>query len=316
MHRPASLAAVAALALGACAQESKPAARPETEWEFVPPQEPPPMSHDPIGPPSFLDDAGIVRAPCGDGDDAPRFRMLSAAAQNDVLLGSCGELAWRDAETGALYFADGATEPRKVADGGRPLWLAGEQLLYAGAEGVVLEADGEAKNGWQVSGVVRSGKVPFGDSFWTCSLERGLERLDDEGVTALSADFLHTEYGEGCLAIDVAASGAIAYPTHDHRIGVVDPGTGEKRVLDHPFFPQGTTDADGQARMDVVRVAPDAAFVLHDKRWLETSGDAVGPVGEGELTVVREGPAFRVPGTLGDGWGYGGVATGWSWYGP
>lgn len=318
MFRPASLAAIAVFALGACTSGHTPEREPDRQ--FHPPDELPPdelpETNDPIGPTSPpVGNAGIARTQCGYGTTP--FRMLSAAARDDAFLGSCGELAWRDAETGALYLAGSTAEPRKVADAGWPLWLAGDQLLYAGSEGVVLEAGGEAKHTWQVSGLYRAGKVPGREAFWTCSLERGLERLDDEGVTALSPDFLHTEYDEGCLSIDVAATGAIAYATQDHRLGLVDPATGEKQVLDHPFFPQESTDADGEYRLDLVRLSPDAALVLHEKRWLASSGDAIYPTGEGEVTVVPADGSqpLRLSGTLGDGWSFGGTA-GWFWYGP
>ncbi|HEY0838774.1 MAG TPA: hypothetical protein VGD74_01175 [Vulgatibacter sp.] len=290
MFRPSVLGFAACFALHACSPP---------EREGLPPDD----RRIEIG------DPGIERSGCPAGNDGPAFRRIAKEVERrDVRVGNCGEVAWRD-RTGSLHFASTDAEPREIAAQGWHFWLDRDRLLYSSERGITLEAAGVEVATWQVHDTWYAGVLPGGESFWACS-DTGIERLDPGNVVGLTPDFLQAEYTYGCMSIDVSRSGAIAYPTGDHRIGFVDVTTGVRRTLEHGFFPYGTVDDEGLDRLDAIRLSPDGAIVLHEKRWRHLQ---YAEMGEGEVTVL-EGDSttpVRLPGLLGDRWGLEGVQEWW-----
>ncbi|AKU89838.1 hypothetical protein AKJ08_0225 [Vulgatibacter incomptus] len=239
--------------------------------------------------------------------------------KDELWVGDCGELAWPDPTSEALQFVGVDGAPREVAVRGSPLWLGGGKLLYTTGRKVELVDSGTDVKSWPVVGASRGGPVPGTDSFWTCTNGRGIERLDEDGATALTPDFFGGNRGYlGCVTADVSRSGAIAYATDAYRIGLVDVVTGGRSTLDPAFFPGGA-DEEGLERADAVRISPDGALVLHEKRWQEREFDYVVEVGEGQISMVKAGASqpVQIPGAaLADARGFGGVGPGWIWLGP
>lgn len=293
-------------------------------WACAPVGHPPDSKdddRDPEEPSVVLGDPGIERASCDPGAGAPGFRMLTTAASEDALVGTCGEVVWT--EKRELFFAGLDAEPRHVTRPGQPpspagpLWFSGDRIAWVDDLGVVLEASGAVVQTWPVSGVHLGGKLPGADVFWICSPERGIERLDGEGVTPLTPDFVEVEW-RGCFSIDSSPTGAIAYGTSDYQIGVVDVMSGERKRVPQPYFPNGTIDDEDVDRMDAIRLSPDASLVLYEKRWVAYGDHTVENQGENVVSVLPidgEQPV-QLPGSLGEAWYFGGVGGGWSWYGP
>lgn len=295
-------------------------------WACTPsghPTDPKNDEPDPEKPSVVLGDPGIERASCDPGSGAPGFRMLATATSNDARIGTCGEVVWRDDQR-AVFFAGRDAEPRHLNRPGQPpsptapLWFSGDRIAWVDDLGVVVEAGGAVVRTWPVLGVHLGGKLPGADAFWTCSPERGIERLDGEGVTGLTPDFVKAEWGVGCFSIDPSPAGVIAYGTSDHQIGVVDLVSGDRKRLSHPYFPDGTVDDEDVYRMDAIRLSPDASFVMHEKRWVEYGDHTFEDRGENVVSVlpIDGKPPVRLPGGLVDTWYFGGVGGGWSWYGP
>jgi hypothetical protein len=243
--------------------------------------------------PIQIGDTDIIRRSCTPSAHAPAFRRLDSIKSDDALVGACGELAWTSADSNALHYLATDAEAREVSANAWVRWFEGDRILFGDPDGHTLVEDGSVIRTWPESDAETVGKLPGIDAFWACDREHGIFRLDPGGVTKLTPDFWAPEeqrWLSGCSNIDASPSGAIAYPTAQHRIGVVDAVTGSRRTIDHPFYPHGTNGD----RSDLVRLSPDGKLVFHQEQKDEIAvflPDAYEPL--------------LIPGTLWESWRYG-----------
>lgn len=262
--------------------------------------------------PPNLSDPGIERRSCEPAADAPKLRQIGTVRPFSLVVGDCGELAWREDTTHGLpYYAASDGGPRVMPDavdasgfGHWPIWIGGEQILMADRQSVYLADGGKIVREWETGDVGAGsqtiaptlGKISGTDAFWACSsFGNGVLRLDEKGMTELTPDIGGAP--SPCWAIDVSPAGTLAYPTESHRIGVVDLVTGSRKTFDHPFFPRGSLDEDGHKGRDAVRVSPDGSFVLHEERRYDSDDRQVMRDHQREVALVTAaGPPVWMPG--------------------